>query len=149
MIRKLNRADWELFSRMVQNFYRTPAVLHPLPESHIQTTFDAAMSESPYVRVYILEQDGAIAGYAQVSLTYSNEAGGLTVWLEELYVDDAFRGCGLGSEFLRFLPMEFPQAKRFRLEVTESNADAVRLYTRFGYEPLEYRQMVLPVVDKS
>lgn len=49
---------------------------------------DALDQKSPYVAAYIAEHQGAPAGYGLVSLTYSNEAGGLVVWLEELYIRD-------------------------------------------------------------
>ena len=35
------------------------------------------------------------------------------------------------------------EAARYRLEVTESNARAIALYTMLGFEGLPYRQMIL------
>ena len=37
----------------------------------------------------------------------------------------------------------YPEYKRFRIEVTESNVNAKRLYERWGFRFLEYNQMVL------
>ena len=51
----------------------------------------------------LLEQDGETAGYGLLSLKYSHEAGGLELWVEELYVRPAFRGRGLGHEFFAWL----------------------------------------------
>ena len=89
-----------------------------------------------------MEKDGQPAGYALLSLTYSNEAGGLCVLLEEIYVREDFRGCGLGKEFFSWTENRYPQARRFRLEVTASNARAAALYTRLGYKKLDYVQMI-------
>lgn len=75
-------------------------------------------------------------------LTYSGEAGGLVVWLEELYIRESYRGAGLGGEFLQYMERQFPQAARFRLEAEADNAGAMRLYTRNGYEILPYIQMI-------
>ena len=63
--------------------------------------------------------------------------------VEEIYLDEGCRGKGLGSQALEFARQSFPQAARLRLEVTEENQAAVRLYLRRGYKPLEYKQMVI------
>jgi len=143
MIRPIQPADREDFIRMVDEFYHSPAVLHPIPMAHIENTFEELMNQSPYAQAYLFECDGQTAGYALLALTHSNEAGGLTVWIEELLVLEPFRSRGLGRELFTFLKEAYPQAKRFRLEVTPENNDAIRLYKRMGYEPFDYLQMVL------
>ena len=90
-----------------------------------------------------MEYEGEIAGYVQLSYTYSNEVGGICCWVEELYIREAFRGKGLGSELLTFLDDTYgDKVKRFRLEVTAENERAANLYRRFGYKPLAYQQKV-------
>ena len=37
-----------------------------------------------------------MAGYALLAKTFSQEAGGLVVWLDEMYVRPAYRSKGLG-----------------------------------------------------
>lgn len=143
MIRPIQPTDREDFIRMVNEFYHSPAVLHPIPMAHIENTFEALMNQSPYVRAYLFECDGQTAGYALLALTHSNEAGGLTIWIEELLVLEPFRSRGLGRELFAYLKEAYPQAKRFRLEVTPENNKAIRLYKRMGYEPFDYLQMVL------
>lgn len=143
MIRPIQPTDREDFIRMVNEFYHSPAVLHPIPMAHIENTFEALMNQSPYARAYLFECDGQTAGYALLALTHSNEAGGLTIWIEELLVLEPFRSRGLGRELFAYLKEAYPQAKRFRLEVTPENNDAIRLYKRMGYEPFDYLQMVL------
>ena len=41
------------------------------------------------------------------------------------------------------LEREYPAARRFRLEVTQINQGAIRLYEKSGYQYLRYDQMVL------
>lgn len=141
-IRELQAKDRDVFIQMVDDFYHSEAVLHDIPKENILHTVDLLMEGTPYAKGYLFEQNGEIAGYGQISLTYSNEAGGLCVWVEEVMILPQFRGQGLGHEFFHFLHREFSQAKRFRLEVTKENPRAAKLYEKLGYEPFDYLQMV-------
>ena len=101
-----------------------------------------AEAGNPCVRLYLIENGGQTAGYALLALTFSNEAGGDVVWLDEIYIRPEFQGKGLGNEFFDFLEKEFASAARFRLEVESDNEGAVRLYKRRGFRPLEYVQFI-------
>lgn len=135
--------DRERYLELSRQFYQTDAVLHPAPEENFAATFAETMAGSPYIRGLALCRDGEMAGYALLSLTWSNEAGGLCVLLEEAYVVPEAQGQGLGGAFLDFVQQEYAgKARRLRLEVTPGNTRAAELYARKGYEPLDYLQMV-------
>lgn len=134
-----HRADYLRFAKA---FYCSDAVEHPIPLSHMERTFDALAAGSPYLAGFLLTHQGAPAGYALLMKTWSQEAGGLTVWADELYVDPAFRGHGLGGAFLKALPALFPDAAAFRLELEPDNTGARALYARLGFQPLGYAQMI-------
>ena len=68
-------------------------------------------------------------------------------FIEEIFLKPEFRGQGLGTEIMAWLEREYPAARRFRLEVTQVNQGAVRLYQRAGYEFLRYDQMVLDKIN--
>ena len=69
--------------------------------------------------------------------------GGRCIFIEEIFIQERFRGRGLGGSILTWLEKEYPDARRFRLEVTQVNQGAARLYQRMGYQYLRYDQMVL------
>lgn len=143
MIRYLNAGDRETFVAMADEFYHSTAVLHAIPRENFEETFRQIIIErNPYVIGLMLCHEGRDAGYALLGMTYSNEAGGLCCWVDEIYVRPEFQGKGLGKALFAFMDREFPQIKRFRLEVTEVNKGAVRLYERMGYKPLDYKQMI-------
>lgn len=143
MFRELTSEDKEIFISMVKDFYNSEAVLHSIPTANIHNTFKEAVSESPYVKVYLIESQEKTVGYGLISFTYSNEAGGLVIWIEELYIQEGYRGLGLGGEFLDFIKSKFSNsAKRFRLEISEANISVKELYRKKGYESLKYLQMV-------
>lgn len=142
MIRQVTPADREIFLQLLDEFYHSPAVQHPVSKAHFERTFQEVTSDSPYAAAYLLECDGAPVGYAQLSFTYSTEAGGRVIWVEELYVRPQFQGRGLGGAFFRYLEETYAgQVARIRLEVEPDNDGARRLYSRIGFEELPYMQM--------
>lgn len=142
-IREMTGADKNLYLEMGHKFYSSEAVLHALPEEIYEKNFAEIVSFSPYIKGYIIEKDGAPLGYMILSFTFSAEVGGMVVLIEELFLDEAARGQGVGTKALNFVKETFPNAARHRLEVTNENEGAARLYARMGFKPLEYRQMII------
>ena len=143
MIRKLTQNDRQLYITMAKEFYHSDAVLHPVPDEYFEKTADEALASDAYAQIYILECDGEPAGYGLTAKTFSQEAGGYVIWLEELYIRPSYRSRGLGSEFFACVENKYAgKAVRFRLEVEEDNTRAIALYKRLGYEVLDYVQMI-------
>jgi GNAT superfamily N-acetyltransferase len=138
IIRDVSSGDRAAYLDMVSKFYSSSAVDHTVETSVLEKTFDEALSKSPYVRVLMIGD----CGFANLSFTFSTEVGGLVVLLEDLFIDDSQRGKGLGSKFMTFMEEEYPQARRFRLEVTKDNTGAIELYKKLGFKMINYAQMV-------
>ncbi|MCI8911351.1 MAG: GNAT family N-acetyltransferase [Clostridia bacterium] len=143
MIRKYQKSDREFMLAMMEDFYSSPAVLHAIPKENYIKTLNEVESNSPFADIFVLESEGERAGYALTAYTYSNEAGGKVVWIDELYVSPKFQGKGLGREFIRYIKSLFGEFARIRLEVEESNDGATRLYKREGFSQFNYTQYVI------
>ena len=143
MLRPFTAADRAVYLQLAHDFYRCGVTDHVIPDSHIEKTADAVLAGTPFAAIYMLESDGQLIGYSLLALTWSQEGGGDTVWVEELYILPQFRGSGHGTAFFRELRETYPKAVRFRLEVEPDNDGAKALYSRMGYELLNYGQMVL------
>ena len=141
VLRRITAADRETYLGMARDFYHSDAVLHPVPDENLSATFDEMMASDAYLTGLIFEKDGKTAGYALLCKTWSQEAGGKTVWIDELYVLPEFRGQGVGHEFFARL-QEIEPAARYRLEIEPDNARAEKLYRSMGFLPLEYKQLV-------
>ena len=142
MIRKIVKDDRAIYKKLVKEFYASPAVLHSIPDQHIDDTFIELIRSDEYLEGYMIEWEGEAAGYALLTKSYSQEAGGKVVWLDEFYVRNKFRGKGLGKSFLDFFIEKFGKcAARLRLEIEPENIRASALYSAYGFKPLEYRQM--------
>ena len=143
MIREITKADRNTYLLFAQSFYTLGAVAHPIPRSHLLATFDHLMESDTYAKAYIIEYAGKPVGYALTAKTFSQEAGGFVVWIEELFILPAYRGKGLATEFFAFVKQNIePEVARIRLEVTEQNKQAISLYEKNGFEFLPYLQMI-------
>lgn len=144
MIRKLTPADRDIYLQFTEAFYSSDAVMTPIPLTFREQTFSELMRADTYASGYLFEMNHRPVGYALTAKTYSQEAGGMVVWIEELFILPEYRSRGLGSEFFTYLmDVAEPDAARFRLEVEQENTGAVRLYQRRGFETLPYDSMVI------
>ncbi len=141
MIRRILFSDREEYVKMAEEFYSSPAVLHPVPKENFEKCFEKIMSRDGTAEGYIIECEGKVAGYAITSRTYSQEAGGDVLWLEELFIKEPYRNRGLGTEYFELI-LKTPGIARFRLEVEPDNEKAVRLYKRLGFSFFPYGQMI-------
>lgn len=149
-IRDFTARDRAAYIQMAKMFYCSDAVSHTVPEECFTRTFALCIKKSPYVRGLMLELEAAPAGFALLALTYSNEAGGLVVWIEELFLLPEHRGKGLGNALFGLVEESYQgKAVRYRLEVAKSNAAAIRMYHSLGYEEMSYLPMVKAASDKN
>lgn len=142
MIRRITPADRETYLQMAHDFYHSEAVLHAVPDTYFVRAFDEMMRSEDYLTCLIFEVDGKIAGYALLVNTWSQEAGGRAVWIDEIYVLPEFQGRGMAKAFFAELKQLAPAA-RYRLEIEPDNARAEKLYRGVGFEELGYRQLVM------
>ncbi len=142
MIRRITEKDRELYYRYADLFYNSDVVNAPVPKENYKITFDEFMRSDDYVWCYIFEVDGVPCGFAMLSRTFSQEAGGISVTVEEIYIEEEYRNRGLGTQFFEYMK-ENIDAARYRIEVELENEKAKRLYERMGFEVLPYVQMVI------
>jgi GNAT superfamily N-acetyltransferase len=111
---------------------------------HGDSAFDAArartateklLSEPEFGGVWMIDSNGAVAGYIVVVLGYSLEFGGRFGLLDELFIAENHRGKGLGAEALAFADGQCKERgwQALRLEVGQENERAQSLYRRSGY----------------
>lgn len=142
MFRELTRFDKELYLKYVDIFYHTDVVESPVPEENYEATFNELMRSDDYLKCYIFECEGEACGFVLLSKSFSQEAGGISVTIEEIYIDEKYRGRGLATEFFEYLK-GIDEIKRLRIEVEDYNEGAKHLYERMGFELLPYLQMVI------
>ena len=143
MVRKVTPQDKEMYLSLTEKFYQSDAVSHNIPLENRLNTWDEIIRSDEYADCYFVIKDGDVAGYMLLAYTFSQEAGGKTAWIEEIYILPEFRSMGLGNELFDFIKAEIePDCARLRLEVEADNIRAKKLYKSLGFKQLEYEQMI-------
>lgn len=139
-IRAMTAADKSAVLEMMRVFYASPAVLTGGSEEIFNADIDNCVNDNPYLEGYIIENAKEIQGYGMVAKSFSTEFGKPCIWIEDLYIKDAFRGLGIGKVFLDFIAEKYAGCL-LRLEVEDENARAMKLYKKCGFEVLPYVEM--------
>lgn len=141
--RKFVEEDRKDFLDMSEKFFSSPATVSSPDREILISNFKNAVRDNGFLTGYMICDGDKNIGYSLISLKYETEVGGYTAWIEDLFISDGYRGHGIGSDFLKFVESSFfKKARRLRLEVCSENIGAVNLYQRFGFDFLEYRQMI-------
>lgn len=143
LIRDFTTDDRQCYIDMAKDFYSGDATLYNVDETKLNKTYEQIINKSPHIRGLILEEDNKVIGYCLVAFIWICESGGLTVWLDELYIAEDFRNKGYGSKVLQWIFEQYSDNNvSFRLEVCPKNLKAKKLYESYGFKELNYIQMV-------
>ena len=140
-IRKMTEADRRDVLAMMRTFYASDAVLTDGSEEIFTGDIDACLSDSPFLEGFVFCDGTAVRGYAMIAHSFSTEFGRPCVWIEDLYLEEAFRGKGAAGDFFAMLDREYPDAVH-RLEAERENERAVRAYRKNGFAELPYLEMI-------
>ena len=84
-LRDLTPEDRDLVVPMVQAFYRSDAVDHPVDAAILERSFqDAASPAEPLLRGLLIQWEGKPAGYMYLTQCYSAEVGGRGICIQEI-----------------------------------------------------------------
>lgn len=136
----MKEQDRSAVIEMMRGFYASPAVLSNGSEEIFKADFDNCVSDSPYLEGYVFENEGEIIGYGMLAKSFSTEFGKPCIWIEDLFIKEDYRRCGIGSSFFKMIEEKYP-CSLFRLEVEEENERAIAAYRKNGFDTLPYMEM--------
>jgi GNAT superfamily N-acetyltransferase len=86
------------------------------------------------IRAFVAEQDGRVIGFAHVRTHVATFSVGEDWYLEDLFVDPAVRGGGVGTAILEHLIKiaRYESGGALRWVTAESNATAQRVYDKIA-----------------
>lgn len=144
-IRKATPPDRDAVVLLLVEQMREHAI--PLDAAGVGAAVDGALVRPERAAILVattVEPEGAVVGVAYVSFTWTLEHGGLSCWLEELYVSPPYRERGIGRALL-LDAVEHARAAgcaAMDLEVEAAHDRAEHLYLREGFVARTRRRFV-------
>ena len=107
----------------------------PLSDTGAARAIDGVLHQPELGRLLIATFEGKPIGLAALSFIWTYEYGGRAAWLDELYVEPAHRGHGIGRLLLQaaYRVATDSGAVAMDLEVEASHRRVERLYEREGF----------------
>ncbi len=134
LIRSATAADMEVLVGLLRQLFEIETDFQPNPAR--QRFGLAAMLADPETRaVRVAERDGDVIGMVTAQLVVSTAEGALSALVEDMIVDAAHRGRGVGAALLRDIERwaRARGAARLQLLADRENAPALAFYERMGW----------------
>jgi GNAT superfamily N-acetyltransferase len=143
LIRPATRNDAAVLLAMIRElaaFERMPDMVKNREEDLVRDGF----GENPRFRALIAEWSGQVAGYA-IFFDYYSTWAGPGIFLEDLFVREAFRGRGIGTALLGAVAKVAVEEKCYGIHwsVLDWNEKAIELYKAMGAEFRDWWRPVL------
>ena len=101
----------------------------------VSNSLELMYEQKEYFNCYVVEtEENEIIGMALYYFSYYTWVG-KTLYLDDLFVKEAWRGNGLGTRLMdkMFEVAKDEKCKRFRLQVLNWNHPAIKLYEKSGF----------------
>jgi GNAT superfamily N-acetyltransferase len=120
--------DLASYERLLDEVVATEALLR-----------ESLFGKTRHAEVVLAYHDGSPAGYSLFFHNFSTFLGRSGIYIEDLYVKEAYRGKGLGKALFRYLAELAVHRGCGRLEfaVLDWNEPAIRFYRHFGANRLD------------
>lgn len=118
----------------MQRFY---AIDHyPFDEGIVRDALVGLIADDSLGRIWLIEWDGTAVGYIILTFSYSLEYGGRNAFIDELYLEENYRGQGIGTEAVKFIEKMCQElaVKALHLEVEPGNQRGQSLYRKRGFK---------------
>jgi len=147
-IARATPADLEFLLPMMRHMQEDDPWSEPFHEPTVRANLAELLQNPMYGVVYVVREETAPVGYLVICFDYSLEYRGKGAWIDELFVEAAHRGKGIGTQLLDLAEnaSREHQAKFLHLEVTHGNP-AVELYRRRGFAD-HHRYLMSKTLDK-
>ncbi|MGL5913633.1 MAG: GNAT family N-acetyltransferase [Bacteroidales bacterium] len=127
-IRRINEHDFEALVQLIKELAEFEQ-----KTAQMQNSTDRMQQEKNHIHGFVATDNGKIIAYAvfcRVYYTFSGKA----IYLEDIYVQPAYRGTGIGSQLINKV-IDLAKAEachKVRWQVSEWNAKAIEFYKTLG-----------------
>ena len=137
-IRPAVKADAPAILALIHKIAAYEQLAHEV-ENTVERIEERLFCDKPLVHALLIEADNQAIGYAIYFYNYSTFTGKHGLYLEDFYIDKAFRGEGIGQEVFAQLKQIAKEQNCGRMEwmVLDWNAPAIRFYDLQQAKPME------------
>jgi GNAT superfamily N-acetyltransferase len=98
-----------------------------------------SLFDKKYANALLCEVNKKPVAFVVFFYTFSTFTGKPTLYIEDIYVDEAYRRFGIGSKLFKYLSKLAKQENcgRIELSVLKWNKPAIAFYNKLGGQPLE------------
>ena len=126
--------DAEELLQFMRRFYEVDHI--DFRESIARNAIHKMLGDESAGRIWWIQEGEDRIGYIALTFCFSLEFGGPSAVVDELYLEESYRGRGIGFEALRFVE-GFCRSRgilALHLEVDRTNLHAQALYKKAGYQ---------------
>ena len=135
--------------RMMNALYEGGGADAPAATQRFPWTIERLLDEPWRGRIVLFTQRDSVTGYSILIPYWSNEFGGILLFVDELFVDASVRGQGIAQAFFAFVEETRPyDAVALALEVAPPNTRARALYERMGFRDRHHGMMVRRLTEQ-
>jgi GNAT superfamily N-acetyltransferase len=133
-IRSATPADLDALVRLLAVLFSIEADFRPAPERQ-RRGLSLLLADPERAAVLVAERAGTVIGMVTAQLVVSTAEGGVSAVVEDLVVEAAARGSGVGRRLLDASEAwaRWRGATRLQLLADRENAPALRFYERLGW----------------
>lgn len=140
--RPVTRADYSELRGMIHELYREDPSTKRISDKKISQTVRELRDKPQRGKIVVFEEEKAIVGYSILVPYWSNEYGGTILHIDELYVKPEHRVRGVATRFLKQLVRTKHDIVALQLEVTASNARAMKYYQKLGFRKMKNAHLI-------
>src|SRR6266540_3069887 len=138
MIRAATSADVPVIAKLIRDLADYERLAHAVDfdEANLR---EHLFGSRPYAEVLLAEDTGKVVGFALFFHNYSTFRGKPGIYLEDLFVEPAYRGHGHGKALLKSLAKLAVERKcdRIQWSVLNWNEPSIAFYKSLGATPLD------------
>jgi ribosomal protein S18 acetylase RimI-like enzyme len=144
-VRAARADDVSALVLLMEEFYAESG--YPLDAQWAASAFSALLSRPDWGRTWIAHSGGRAVGHVVQSVRYTMEHGGLSAYVDDLFVKPAFRRMGVARALLDrlFDDSRARGCRSVQVEAGKANTAALALYAKFGLVPHQDDRLLLAV----
>lgn len=132
-MRKARASDAVELLALIREYYRFDGIR--FDQKRIGVALRKLLRDESLGCAWIVEQDGAAAGYVILTFNYDLEFGGMQGFVTDLFLREKYRGRGLGKASLDCVG-DYCRARKIsaiELQVEHDNRAAQKFYRKLGF----------------